>query len=215
MLRLLAFCVAVVFMFCQWGSIVKVSTKSLPLIIALICVFQADVCALATQTLSVHSESHAFFSQQDLRLGFLSEQQAGYSVKPLPSDSLKLKSPNLALTYAVIPGVIVHGAGHFYAGKKKTGAVLLVTGVAGAALATVSGFGQGLSHMDGGNSAPDFGYFLMAAGFGLFLGSWVYDMVGAPLAVQKYNKALLDKKAVGLKFRLQNEKPGVYFVWRF
>jgi hypothetical protein len=36
------------------------------------------------------------------------------------------KSPLIALEIAFFPGVIIHGAGHFYAGKPKTGSLLLV-----------------------------------------------------------------------------------------
>jgi TM2 domain-containing membrane protein YozV len=38
----------------------------------------------------------------------------------------KKKSPLIALGIAFFPGIIVHGAGHFYAGKPKTGSLLLV-----------------------------------------------------------------------------------------
>lgn len=198
------------------GSIVKISTKSLTFIIALICIFQANVCSSAARTLGAHSESHATFSQQDARLGFLSEQQTEYSVKPQPFDSLKLKSPNLALTYAVIPGFIVHGAGHFYAGRRTTGIVLLACEVVGCTFFTVGALDQAVSHLEDAHPSDGAsGEGLIVIGTILFVGSWTYDMIGAPLAVQKYNQALLDKEAVGLKFRLQKKEPGVYLVWRF
>jgi TM2 domain-containing membrane protein YozV len=132
------------------------------------------------------------------------------------SDSLRLKNPNLALAYAVIPGFIVHGAGHFYAGRRTTGIVLLACEVVGCTFFTVGALDQAVSHLEDAHPSDGAsGEGLIVIGTILFVGSWTYDMIGAPLAVQKYNQALLDKEAVGLKFRLQKKEPGVYLVWRF
>ena len=62
---------------------------------------------------------------------FLLARQMEDSVTVHSLDSLRLKDPNMALLYAVIPGVLIHGSGHIYAGKTGTGAALLGAGVVG------------------------------------------------------------------------------------
>ena len=113
--------------------------------------------------------------------------------------SRELKDAGVAFLYAAGPGFLVHGAGHFYAGKTKTGAVLLGSEVVGGALLFIGGFGKGVSQMEGGEPWK-YGDILMVFGGMLFFGSWIYDMIGAPLAVQKENRELLQRSDVHLRF---------------
>lgn len=96
-------------------------------------------------------------------------------------DSLKLKNPNAALFYALVPGFVVHGAGHFYAGKTKTGVILLSMGTAGGVM--VIGGGIGAAFATSGVSTR--GQIVIATGAILFIGSWLYDVFVAPKVVEK------------------------------
>jgi len=105
------------------------------------------------------------------------------------SDSLKLKDPNTAAFYALVPGFFVHGAGHFYAGRSKTGALLFGIEM----LSGLSLYLFALSNLP--NGEPDdtrrAAYVSVAAG--LFLGSWYYDIMKSPHAVKEYNEKLRTK----------------------
>ena len=116
------------------------------------------------------------------------------------SDSLKLKNPNTALFYAAVPGFIVRGAGHFYAGKTVTGAILLSIDIASFGLAYCS-MVRGLGEMESGDSdTPE----LLAFGaVTLFIGSWIYDLIFAPLSVVHQNERILQRKADNLSFKLR------------
>jgi hypothetical protein len=54
-------------------------------------------------------------------LRLLFAQQTQDSTKLQTPPSFKLKSPYMAVFYSVIPGTVLHGAGHVYAGKIGTG----------------------------------------------------------------------------------------------
>ncbi|MDH4222977.1 MAG: hypothetical protein OEV55_05485 [candidate division Zixibacteria bacterium] len=105
-------------------------------------------------------------------------------------DSLKLKDPREALFYAILPGFIVHGAGHFYAGKPKTGAFLVVGEVIGAGLI----FLAGLASMPDNNTSSSGGVDAIAfIGVSLFAVTWLYDIVESPFVVKRNNQRILGK----------------------
>jgi hypothetical protein len=130
---------------------------------------------------------------------FLLAQHREDSIGVQGVGSRELKDAGVAFLYAAGPGFLVHGAGHFYAGKTKTGAVLLGSEVVGGALLFIGAFGKGVSQMEGGEPW-EYGDILMVFGGILFLGSWAYDMIGAPLAVQKENRELLKRSNLHLEF---------------
>jgi len=145
------------------------------------------------------------------------DPQTQYAVSDTGANSIRgesvaargPKDPSKAFLYALIPGSVVHGAGHFYAGKTATGFLLLGTELVGAALVlggTSTGWGR--------SSPTREGFAVSLAGEILFLGSWIYDMVKSPLIVQKQNR-LLEKNPVGLQFRMKDMKPKLAVVWRF
>ncbi len=126
------------------------------------------------------------------------------------SDSFKLKDPSTAFLYALVPGAIAHGAGHFYAGKTATGFLLLGGELVGAALilgGTSTGWGR--------SSLTREGFTVSLAGEILFLGSWIYDMIAAPLEVKKENKTLLERKSTSLELSIKYREQRLYAVWRF
>ena len=135
-------------------------------------------------------------------------QQMEDSTRVRPSDSLKLKDPNMALLYAVIPGVVIHGSGHFYAGKTKTGVVLLGSELVGGTIFYIGGLDKAFSQSKGGKLGI-YGDIFIAFGGVLFVGSWIYDLVGAPLAVQRENRELLGGENVGLRFGFDQKSHSV------
>jgi hypothetical protein len=138
-------------------------------------------------------------SQQRGYSGLLFAQEMEDSVKAESLDSVKLRDPRMAVLCAIIPGVLVHGAGHSYAGQHTTGAILLGSEVIGGSLLFIGGL-SGLEK----TSATMTGALLMLAGGVLFVGSWAYDLVGAPAAVNKENEKLLGKKSVALELQLDH-----------
>ena len=160
--------------------------------ILLIWLLPAKTCPATTQTyVSKSSYSALLFAQQ-----------TNDSVKIENFDSRKLKSPWIAFGIALVPGAVVHGAGHFYAGKIRTGFLLLGTEVVGASLlvyAAVSSFAVAW----GGEYDPEAELWAIG-GLVLFVGSWAYDMVGSPLSVKKQNEKLLQGKQSKLKFQMKD-----------
>ncbi|NIN00599.1 MAG: hypothetical protein GTO24_21690 [candidate division Zixibacteria bacterium] len=125
-------------------------------------------------------------------------------------NSLKLKSPYMAVFYSFFPGVLVHGSGHFYAGKAGIGSALLGFEAAGALLlyfGSLSAF-QGSSHQ---NDTDAMGYM----GLVLFAGSWVYDLVDSPIVVVRQNKYLRQEKRAGIKLKMKDGDLRLVAVWRF
>lgn len=114
-------------------------------------------------------------------------------------DSLKLKNPNTALFYAMVPGFVVHGTGHFYAGKPVTGVALLGVEIISLGLCYASAMFSFAEAMGGtGKGDPEVTGLI---GLGLFLSSWIYDMAGAPAVIERENEKILEKRATGLSFK--------------
>ena len=111
----------------------------------------------------------------------------------------KQKDPGKALVYALVPGLVVHGAGHFYAGDKTAGWVLAGGEILGLCLiAYYLGVRNEQKPMEStlNDEAETIGYF----GVGLFVGTWIYDVIGAPVAVQRENREFLGGENARLRF---------------
>jgi hypothetical protein len=120
------------------------------LMLPLMCLLSAE--AQPSMSLAQTHVAKSLHPNREIRMPSESSlhEQADNSVRDNRADSLKLKNPNMALFYAVIPGIIVHGSGHFYAGKTTIGAALLGSELVGGALAFVGAVGKGMSELDGG-----------------------------------------------------------------
>jgi hypothetical protein len=152
---------------------------------------------------------HSLLSQpRDHRFNHLAAQEMQDSTKRQTPPSLKLKNPYMAAFYSVIPGVALHGAGHVYAGKIPTAITLFGCELLGVGL----GFLGGVSQIGGSSDAGENAAFV---GFVLFAGSWLYDVIVSPVAVQKQNRKLLEKNPATLEFRIRSGEPRLAFVWRF
>lgn len=124
----------------------------------------------------------------------LSVQESADSLRPPATGSPKRKSPTVAFLYALIPGAIVHGAGHFYAGADSIGRELQEREVLGIGMILIW---LPLAYVACDVTAV---HVLALIGVILFVESWVVDLVGAPLAAKKYNEGLLGGENTGAAF---------------
>jgi hypothetical protein len=97
------------------------------------------------------------------------------------------KSPIMAFLIALGPGVVIHGAGHYYVGDYKTGCKLL----GGEVISYIIGmYGMVLVNeytSNRINAKPDatlegIGQFLIIAGGCGFVATWIYDLIAAPIS---------------------------------
>ena len=106
-------------------------------------------------------------------------------------DESARKEPVVAFAVALIPGSVVHGLGHYYAGDPETGKTLLVTEGVSLGLVLVGGvfLSSQLNSLECSSDCV-IGAISISAGTIGFLGSWVYDVIGSPFAAQRYNRKL-------------------------
>lgn len=120
------------------------------------------------------------------------------------SKPAKLKSPTTALVIALVPGAVVHGAGHFYAGKTKTAVGLFGAEILGAGL---TGLGLlGSLRGDTGGEGGEGGEVVIALGLGFFFGSWIYDIVESPSVIKRQNDQTPEKKPFPYELNMEFDK---------
>jgi hypothetical protein len=184
------------------------------LLILVICFLSAKTYPSTNKT-QTYVSKNGFLSSPLLRYsGLLFAQQINDSIKAEWWDSIhgersrtiKLKDPKMAVFYAFIPGIVVHGSGHFYARKTKTGFLLLGAEVVGVSLVGWSAFATAMGGYDPGVELLGFG------GLMLFVGSWVYDVVGSPIAVKKDNQKRVGMKSINLKFEFDHKYDSIRVV---
>jgi TM2 domain-containing membrane protein YozV len=137
-------------------------------------------------------------------------QQGNDSISAIGINPYKTKSPYVALFCSFVPGIIVHGSGHFYAGKTNTGYLLLGTEAAGLLLLYL-GFEEALGGSSYQNDADIMGW----TGLALFSGSWLYDVIGSPIAVQKQNQKLFKGENTELRFQPKDSGLRLVLVCHF
>ncbi len=148
---------------------------------------------------AVRSNSFTYLTVQDTTSTDTSHKDTGVT-KPG-----KLKSPTAALVIALVPGSVVHGAGHFYAGKTKTAIGLFGAEIVGAGLTFVGVLGNAFQGMEGSGNKDAVDAALII-GLGLFVGSWIYDVVGSPFVVKNQNDKILGKKPFPYELNMQFDK---------
>ena len=188
----------------------KILARSIGLAALLICLLWANTYPATVKVQTYVSKGSLTSSLQAERLRLLFAQQMQDSIRVHTLDSLKLKDPNKAILYAVVPGIVVHGAGHFYAGATTTGWVLLAGEVLSLGIMTYAAATGFAEAMGGSNSDIDDD---ITAIFGatLFIGTWLYDLIGAPVVVQRENQKLLTRQNVGLKLHFDRSRDLVAF----
>jgi TM2 domain-containing membrane protein YozV len=151
------------------------------------------------------------------------EEPAGAAAAPKG----KRKSPAIAGGLAFFPGVVVHGAGHMYAGSWMKGLGLLaIEGAAlGIGITTVTqNYGEIEKVINGtqnGSIPTDVGAAWQALGVGLvcsmaFLWTWFDDMAGAPIAANEYNRLAEEREGQAqLKFMPTGDGAVLALVRRF
>lgn len=191
----------------------KESGRAIGLIMLLICFLWTKTYPSTCKVQAHVSKSGSLILQQEKSSSFFFAQRMEDSIKVGGVDSRKLKDPNKAILYAFIPGIIVHGSGHFYVGKTKTGFLLLGAEVAGACIVVVSGLAGFAAAESGEHSTEaELGAF---GGLMLFVGSWAYDVLMSPIVVKKQNKELLQRRPVHLSLQTKNESLKLVVTWRF
>jgi len=92
---------------------------------------------------------------------------------------------------AIFPGILIHGAGHYYAGDYATAGKLFRIGEFGYLLTAVgAGAGVGAYYLDR-NDQKGYAYSLYAtggvitlAGVTYVMTAWIYDLIDTPRAVR-------------------------------
>lgn len=181
----------------------------LGMLFCLLSFYSAKTCP-ATSVEFHSSKNSVLGTWQHKYSALLFSQQISDSTKGGRIDSIRFKDPNMALFYAAVPGLIIHGAGHFYARKTGTGFILLGCELIGSTLIV------GGSLTGWGSPSPSRGGFAVALTGGLiFFGSWIYDMVKSPTIIEKQNEEMLKKRNMGLKFEQKEKKSRLVFVYQF
>ncbi len=153
------------------------------------------------------------------------EEKAEAKAESKPAG--KRKSPGIAGGLAFFPGIVVHGAGHMYAGSWVKGLGLLaIEGVAiGVGYATISnGINDIQKLADGtknGAIPTNVGSAYQTAGIGLvctmaFLWTWFDDMAGAPIAANEYNRLAEEREGQAqLQFTPMGDGAALALVQKF
>ncbi len=136
------------------------------------------------------------------------QDKSGATATPTPNPNaggkFDEKSPALAGFLGFVPGLVIHGLGHFYAGRNIEGTCLML--MEGGALymgyqAYVLGYGaaNGLSDNPTQNTTNLNGALTLGLGSVLlFTTSWMYDWLGAPMACSEWNKEQRAKVSLNL-----------------
>jgi hypothetical protein len=143
-------------------------------------------------------------NQKSLRV-FYAQSQISVdttSSKYLQNKNLRLKDPAMALFYSVIPGLVVHGSGHFYAGKRKTGFLLLGIELLSFAILVDAAMLDWAESETGAKQWIDPGV-PYVIGTVLFWGSWLYDLFRSPVEVKKRNEELLRSGNIDIEFEIK------------
>jgi len=100
-------------------------------------------------------------------------------------------STDIAFQKSIFPGLIIHGAGHFYAKDQDTGFMLLSMEIVSVLLMTIS-FSEIISPVEKDQSF-NVTKVIFYSGLAVFGGSWLYDLIFSSGAVQRYNQENQDK----------------------
>jgi hypothetical protein len=108
-------------------------------------------------------------------------------------EELEPKDPFIATTLSVLPGVLLHGTGSFYAGDYEWGSKMLVTELVGTGIAL---WGYSLVHepegwnpyFGGADNTRQAGYWIKFGGVVMLAASWIGDVSNASAAAEDWNR---------------------------
>jgi len=162
---------------------------------------KANTGIFATEKKSIYhkiNQNILFFPKLDNSIILI----GGDSIHTGKNPMIKKKDPYKAFVYALVPGIVVHGIGHFYAKENTTGWILVGTEVLSLGILTYAA-GVGLGETIGGKSDTINDDVAAILDFTLFAGTWLYDLIDSPLAVQGYNRKILEKHDISFKFGIE------------
>lgn len=106
-------------------------------------------------------------------------------------EELEPKDPLMAEVFAVLPGLVFHGSGNFYAGDAHFGTKMLTMEMFGGGMAV---WGYNIIHQPDnwgpyfGSGSVQAGYWIKAAGVAMIVVSWIGDVATASQAADDWNK---------------------------
>ena len=115
---------------------------------------------------------------------------SGPQNQTIGDEEVEGKDPILATVYSILPGLVIHGFGNYYAEDYEYGTRMLVMEILGGGLAL---WGHHIIHNNEtwghyfGGSTTDAGYWIKAAGVGMIILSWIGDVTTAGAAAENYN----------------------------
>ena len=182
-------------------------------------VLSLGLFCLISRSAKANTEIHIFKNNAtSLQLarpaGYIFYQQKSDSIRIQAPDFMRYrytkhkthKNPNLAFALAVFPGVCWHGVGHWYAGEENTAMAVFTTGCVGMFVMMIAmgdptkSYDQ-MSEEEKKEDQRRRDQNVLIGGI-IFLGSWVFDMVDAPLAAKRHNRKLSDEQNFIFKFEL-------------
>lgn len=98
------------------------------------------------------------------------------------------KSVLVAELLAIFPGLLVHGLGHRYAGDPDTADELLLMEGYSLLTAGLGGTLYAIGDHEDADAVRVAGWVGMGVGGAGFLGTWLYDLVYTPSAVEEHNR---------------------------
>ena len=162
------------------------------IIISLLCCFIQGRAALSGELDSRNSFSSLVTScaVPENEIDYSDTTISGYESESL--NNKNLKDPALAFGYSVMPGILLHGSGNFYAGNRKIGTVFLVSGLWCLAGYIVNNMGPwydepGYSPPQSDNSHSRAQMCLL-----FYFVIWGADMITAPVSCRRYNKKITE-----------------------
>lgn len=118
------------------------------------------------------------------------DQSQNQGSQNIGDENVVAKDQYMATLYSIIPGIIFHGSGNFYAEDYAFGTEMLVMEIIGGGVAIL---GYNMIHEPQhwgqywGNEMPQAAYWVKAAGVSLLAVSWVGDVATAPGAADDWN----------------------------
>jgi hypothetical protein len=113
------------------------------------------------------------------------------SSQGIGDEELEAKDPIMAEVFSVLPGIVIHGSGNYYAGDYKFGTKMLTMEIFGSGLAL---WGYDVIHQPEnwgpyfGSNSQQAGYWIKAAGVAMLSISWIGDVATSGAAADSWNK---------------------------